>query len=73
MSMAFKCNICGRLYESYSSVGKLKPSSISINASFVNDGSVKYETFSTFDDVCPECMDSVQKHIAELSKNKTEN
>lgn len=73
MSIAFKCNICGRLYEPYSTVEKLKPSCISINASFVYEDSVKRRTVSTFDDVCPECMDSIQKHIAELSKNKTEN
>lgn len=65
MSLAKKCDICGRLYEAYN----VKCDSENVNGYVLLniDTNLKYFAHKTVD-CCPKCMDSIKAHIKELSE-----
>lgn len=64
MSLAKKCDICGKYYEDYSMVFKNEK----INA-FVfveTDEECRYDCIKDGTDCCPECLSSITHHIRML-------
>lgn len=61
MSMAKKCDICGKFYEGYPGI-----SGISFERMFMKSSDVQ-STAETFD-CCPECMDAIKKHLDSLKR-----
>lgn len=65
MSIAKSCDICGKLYPIYNT----KHDKDRVNGiMFLNiDAQMKYYSNNVLD-CCPECMDSIKKHIETLKK-----
>lgn len=65
MSIAKSCDICGKLYPIYNTEhDKDRVNGIT----FLNiDAQMKYYSNNVLD-CCPECMDSIKKHIETLKK-----
>lgn len=67
MSIARKCDLCGKLYELYN-IGNIF--SLSNGFKFINkdeDGGI---TNHKSIDCCPECLKSIQDHIESLKKGE---
>lgn len=63
MSIAKKCDICGKLYESYNTKNDAKNTN---GLRFLNiDKNMSYFEHDLID-CCPTCMDSLRKHIEYL-------
>jgi hypothetical protein len=67
MSLARKCDICGKYYENYgkSSMGNLFNEPNSIKLIFEGYGSTSEMTINRYD-CCPECMAEITKVINNL-------
>lgn len=68
MSLAKKCDICGKFYEYYESpyMGFRSINGIS----FINIDHTQVYSTKVTRDCCPECMDSIKQHIESLSKKQ---
>ena len=65
MSLAKKCDVCGRLYEQYETpIDKLGCCN---GIYFVNIGFDDWDARKRFD-CCPKCFDSIRNHMEELKK-----
>ena len=72
MARARKCDICGRLYESYNMTGnKNKPNGITFVSITDADtySRVLVEPFNEYMlDCCPACRESIREHVKSLKK-----
>ena len=67
MAIAKKCGICGKLYEEYN----FKQSKDNFNGFMLLNIDYKGSYFhGPACDCCPECMNSIMKHIESLKKIK---
>ena len=73
MSVAMKCDICGKYYESYNIANTV------LGAKTIHNGFVfvsvdnKREYFQgNIMDCCPNCLENIKKHIESLKNNLTE-
>lgn len=68
MSIARKCDICGKLYESYNDAGMKGDRHNGIRfVTTYNDGSVRG---GFIQDCCPECMKTIEDFVDSLKKEK---
>ena len=69
MALAKKCDICGKLYESYNE----RKDKVRVNGfMFLNiDTEGKYYVNDALD-CCPECIESVKEHIRKLKGERNE-
>lgn len=69
MSVAKKCDCCGKLYEAYNHECQCADQPNGLQ--FLNirlDGENAYD--HNFIDCCPDCMTSIQQHIKNLGEQK---
>ena len=67
MAIAKKCDVCGKLYESYNiKYDSKKPNGVKF-LSIDNNG--KYFSYEALD-LCPECMKSIMSYIESLKEEK---
>lgn len=70
MARARKCDICGRLYETYNTTGnKNKPNGIMFVSVTDADTYSRVTMDSYIDpiiDCCPDCIESIKSHVSAL-------
>lgn len=65
MSKARKCDICGKLYESYNVKNdSKKPNSLQFISRDIDDSTYRYNVI----DCCPKCMESIKDNIDYLKR-----
>ena len=65
MSIAKKCDICGKYYESYNTKNNSEKTN---GLMFLTiDDRQQYHSHNVID-TCPECMDSIKAHIDNLNR-----
>lgn len=65
MSRAYKCDCCGKLFESYLEENKIKQITVTENSSKLNNMNDKISY-----DVCKECFTKIEKILNQNSKIK---
>ena len=63
MSRAYKCDCCGKLFESYLEENKIKQITVTENSSKLNNMSNKISY-----DVCKECFKKIEKILNQNTK-----
>lgn len=69
MSLARKCDVCGKLYEQYSTISKGKPNGIML-IRWCRNSSSNYDSINGFD-LCPSCMKRINDLLMSI-KEETE-
>ena len=71
MSLAKKCDICGKLYEDY--VIKVKGKEVNSFVLVCTDEVDRWSNIESANDCCPKCMRSILRHIKSLQPTVNSN